>query len=46
LRFDGSRSRFTEAVADGQNLFDMNQMWGAILNARVVKAGDGAFAQE
>ncbi len=35
---------WAEAVEDGQNLFDMSQMWGAVLDERVVKAGDPAYA--
>jgi uncharacterized protein (TIGR02118 family) len=27
-------------VEDGDNLFDMSEMWGAVLDERVVKAGD------
>jgi hypothetical protein len=26
--------------ADGHNIFDMDDMWGAVLHERVVKAGD------
>jgi uncharacterized protein (TIGR02118 family) len=32
------------AVADGDNLFDMTQMLGAVLHERVVKAGDRELA--
>ena len=35
---------WAEAVADGANLFDMTQMWGAVLKERVVKAGEREFA--
>ena len=30
---------WAEAVEDGQNLFDMNQMWGAVLSEQVRRAG-------
>jgi uncharacterized protein (TIGR02118 family) len=31
---------WAEAVADGENVFDMSQMLGAVLHERIVKAGD------
>jgi uncharacterized protein (TIGR02118 family) len=37
---------WAEAVADGENLFDMSQMWGAVLHERVVKPGEGQFASQ
>ena len=35
---------WAEAVADGDNVFDMSQLWGAVVDERVVKAGDREFA--
>jgi uncharacterized protein (TIGR02118 family) len=35
---------WAEAVADGDNVFDMTQMLGAVLHERIVKAGDRELA--
>jgi uncharacterized protein (TIGR02118 family) len=35
---------WAEAVEDGQNLFDMNQMWGAVLSEQVRRAGTPELA--
>ena len=35
---------WADAVVDGDNVFDMSQLWGAVVNERVVKAGDRELA--
>jgi hypothetical protein len=35
---------WADAVADGVNVFDMSQLWGAVLRERVVKEGDRQLA--
>jgi len=35
---------WAEAVVDGDNVFDMSQLWGAVVSERVFKAGDRELA--
>jgi uncharacterized protein (TIGR02118 family) len=35
---------WADAVVDGDNVFDMSQLWGAVVNERVVKTGDRELA--